>query len=247
MTRKKIIQIVVIVLAFVLYAACYLYSISEDLQRVWFTFKGPSAEAKLYLEDGRMKHDLNNLLEAIEAYNKCIYIEPYYAEAYFYLGLAKHGLNMYDIAIDDYTQAIMLGYKPAWVYYSRGTARMFSKHYHNTNSLDDFGKAIAIDPNHALSYYNRGVLYKSRSKSGSPLSDNDLILAIRNFKDAIRSDPHGARAYIRLGEIEYDLGLIEDAQTNFIKAINIAEGANDCEVKNEARKALRERYPSYSR
>jgi tetratricopeptide (TPR) repeat protein len=240
MTRKKIIQIVVIVLAFVLYAACYLYSISEDLQRVWFTFKGPSAEAKLYLEDGRMKHDLNNLLEAIEAYNKCIYIEPYYAEAYFYLGLAKHGLNMYDIAIDDYTQAIMLGYKPAWVYYSRGTARMFSKHYHNTNSLDDFGKAIAIDPNHALSYYNRGVLLKSRSKSES--SDNLLLGAIRDFKDAIRSDPHGARAYIRLGEIEYDLGLIEDAKTNFINAINIAKVANDWEVKKEAEKALRERY-----
>ena len=240
MTRKKIIQIVVIVLAFVLFAACYLYSISEDLQRVWFTFKGPSAEAKLYLEDGRMKHDLNNLLEAIEAYNKCIYIEPYYAEAYFYRGLAKQGLNMYDIAIDDYTQAIMLGYKPAWVYHSRGTALMFSKHYHNTNSLDDFGKAIAIDPNHALSYYNRGVLLKSRSKSES--SDNLLLGAIRDFKDAIRSDPHGARAYIRLGEIEYDLGLIEDAKTNFIKAINIAEGANDWEVKKEAEKALRERY-----
>ena len=57
-------------------------------------------------------------------------------------------------------------------------------------ALDDFKKAIQINSNDAIAYYNRGLLYQNQKK---------WELALSNFNKAIQINPNYASAYNNRG------------------------------------------------
>lgn len=227
-----------------------------SLQRVWFEAKGPSSDAEAYFDEGNALYDSGHCLEAIEAYDHCISIEPAWGWAYYKRALAKHDLKMYALALEDYSKAIKHGCNHANAYYNRAVARWNTESYSLSDNIDDFKQAIKIDPNHDSSYYNLGLIYKSQYLPDwkyLPHSDRQRerqrlrLKAIDCFKNAIRSNPKFARAYVRLGEIKYDMELTKEAKHDFIKALSLAEQANDRKIEKEIREALKSRYNSYSR
>jgi Flp pilus assembly protein TadD len=75
-------------------------------------------------------------------------------------------------------------------------------------ALADLNKAIAIDPNDAKAYYNRGVLYYGQGK---------LKLALVDWNKAIALNPNLAEAYANSGLLYMKMGNTEAAKTNLQK------------------------------
>ena len=79
-------------------------------------------------------------------------------------------------------------------------------------AISDFDKAIAINPQVALAYYNRGI---AKSALG------DYHGAIRDFDKAIAINPQFAEAYNNRGSAKSALGDYQGAIRDFDKAIAI--------------------------
>jgi tetratricopeptide (TPR) repeat protein len=79
-------------------------------------------------------------------------------------------------------------------------------------AIADYDKAIALDPNFALAYSNRGLAY---AKKG------DVDRAIADYTKAIALDPNFADAYTNRGVACYMRGDKEQAIADFRKALEI--------------------------
>lgn len=45
-------------------------------------------------------------------------------------------------------------------------------------AIADYGKAIELDPSHALAYYNRGVAYREKGEIPKAVSDLEKCIAL---------------------------------------------------------------------
>ena len=79
-------------------------------------------------------------------------------------------------------------------------------------AIADFNKAIEIDPQFAIAYYNRGVA-KSNLK--------DYQGAIADYTKAIQIDPQYVNAYFNRGNTKKGLGDYQGAIADYTKAIQI--------------------------
>lgn len=115
--------------------------------------------------------------EAIEEFEKAIELNPLFAEAFLYLGLAKIELGEYDLAIRNFTIAIELD--PAFsdqAHYFRGLSRYYNKDY--TTAIDDFTIAIRMNPDF-VSFYQRGKANLELKEYRRALQDFDIALRLK--------------------------------------------------------------------
>jgi tetratricopeptide (TPR) repeat protein len=127
---------------------------------------------EVYFNEAYEKSDKGDLLGAVEAYTKCISLEPNSAEAYFNRGHVKYDLKDYKGAIEDVSFAIELkptiaaaGYSDIGLYY-------FMLHDY-TVAIDFCTKSIEINPQQAEAYTNRAL---SKRMLKQPFCD-DLKIA----------------------------------------------------------------------
>ena len=134
----------------------------------------------------------------------------------------KHSLNNeHDKAIEAYTSAIALypnlakAYNNlASAYNNRGFAYDNKGHY--DKAIEDYNKAITINPNYANAYYNRGVAYGNKGQ---------IDRAIEDFNKAISINPNYAGAY-------YNRGLAYALSGNIGRAISDLQKACDMGYEN---------------
>lgn len=79
-------------------------------------------------------------------------------------------------------------------------------------AISDYSKAIDINPNYLLAYYNRGLAW---------INKEDYDKAIKDYDKAIEIDPNCAYAYADKASIERGLKKYDEAIENYNKAINI--------------------------
>lgn len=79
-------------------------------------------------------------------------------------------------------------------------------------ALEDYNKAIEIDPGYAEAYNNRGNLYKQIG---------DLERAIADYNKVIAIDPRPADTYNNRGNVYMDLGDVQKALADYNKAIDL--------------------------
>ena len=91
-----------------------------------------------------------------------------------------------------------------------GHEQMKERNY--VDAIQSFTKAIALRPNVAGPYFNRGVAHQN-------LEHNDI--AIRNYSDAIRLDPNMAIAYAARGVCLVRTRRDPDAWSDFQKALEL--------------------------
>ncbi|MUG91535.1 tetratricopeptide repeat protein [Scytonema sp. UIC 10036] len=85
-------------------------------------------------------------------------------------------------------------------------ARGLSQQGNSAAAIQDFSKAIALDPNNSIAYYNRGnARYKMGDKQG----------AIADYNEAIRFNPNNTSAYYNRGVARYYLGDKQGAIEDF--------------------------------
>jgi tetratricopeptide (TPR) repeat protein len=79
-------------------------------------------------------------------------------------------------------------------------------------AIEDYNKAIQLNPNLAEAYYNRGVAYDDKGQYNE---------AIKDFDEAIRINPNLVEAYCNRGVAYYAKGQYNEAIKDFDEAIRI--------------------------
>eukprot|EP01006_Ploeotia_vitrea_P048415 TRINITY_DN67234_c2_g1_i1.p3 TRINITY_DN67234_c2_g1~~TRINITY_DN67234_c2_g1_i1.p3 ORF type:complete len:172 (+),score=91.85 TRINITY_DN67234_c2_g1_i1:417-932(+) len=116
-------------------------------------------------------------------------------------------------AVDMYTQALKLDNKSGDCYFNRANA------YRNQGildlALDDYSKAIKINPQDAGAMVKKGItltLYSSKKKSAK---------AISLFTKALEIEPNNSEAFVKRGGAFKELGQLEEALRDFTTCIEM--------------------------
>jgi tetratricopeptide (TPR) repeat protein len=149
--------------------------------------------------------DLIDVDLRLETYNQSIQIDPKFAPHYQGRAFMRELVADQSGALNDYSTAILLDDKDASSLTSRAHLWTDAK-----KSLDDYTKAIEIDPTNDPAYRNRSFL---RGEAG------DKTGALDDAQEAIRLDPKDAFNYYPFAWAHYKLGEIETAKEVFDKAI----------------------------
>lgn len=164
--------------------------------------------AEDYFHKGREAKDPQ---EKIVFYNKAIELNPNYAEAYNYRGLAYNDKKYYEMALSDYNKAIAFNPNYANSYNNRGNYyAMVKKEY--DRALQEYNKAITLSPKDALTYSNRGFAYDRK---------NDPENALKDYIKAIELDPNLPNAYVNRGVLYSGKKEYDKALQDFNKAIEL--------------------------
>ena len=92
------------------------------------------------------------------------------------------------------------------------------------DAIADFDKAIALDPNDAAAYGNRGNAYYSKGEVDRAIADFDKVIAL---------DPNDAIAYDNRGVAYEKKGDKEKAIADFRKALEIAPSFQEAKAALE--------------
>ena len=149
--------------------------------------------------------------EKIEFYNKAIELNPNYAEAYNYRGLAYNDKKYYEMALSDYNKAITFDPNYANAYNNRGNYYAIVKKEYD-RALQEYDKAITLSPKDARIYSNRGFAYYRK---------NDPESALRDYNKALVLDQNLPNAYVNRGVLYLGKKEYEKALQDFNKAIEL--------------------------
>lgn len=128
-----------------------------------------------------------------------------------YLGLAESKLKNYETAIAYFDSALMINPGEADYYVHRGLTKQEMNDLRGAEG--DFRKALEIDPDHALAYYNLGVLL-GKTNSASSEAEEQLNSAIE--RNPTLSYSYLERAYYRMNN-----GNLKGALEDYNKAIEL--------------------------
>lgn len=183
--------------------------------------------------------------DALDHFTKAIELNPLYAEAYLYGGLAHSELGNHNDAIRYFTISIELDSKYSdQAYYFRGMARAALNDY--PGAIHDFSQAIMVNPDH-VSFFQRGKANYTLGQYGRALQDFEIALrmkpgfsqgilyrakayyrtgllseALDDFNIAISKSPDSPEAYYYRGLVYRDLGNEAAAKENFDKVAQIS-------------------------
>ena len=112
---------------------------------------------------------------------------PNTPEIHIQQGIESLGSHEYDIAIAEFTEAIKIGSQSdAIAYNNRGMAHVAKKEY--ALAIDDYKKALAIDPAYAKAYSNIGILYCNMQDYDNAIENLTQAIEHLSGKKAVDSD-----------------------------------------------------------
>jgi len=204
----------------------YLGAIQDFTKAI--NIKPPFVEA--YYNRGYAKEKIRDYRGAIEDFTKAINIKPTFAEAYFMRGAAKGKVKDLQGEIIDYAKAVEINPNllnaysgqnvpkdiiennsdDAETYYNLGFSKVKSNDYRG--AIEDFTKAIRINPNYTDAYNNRGI---AKDKLG------DYRGAMQDYSIAVEVNPNFTLAFYNLGSSKVKLKDYKGAIDTFTKAVLI--------------------------
>lgn len=199
-------------------------------------------EAREYLKLGL---ESSLACKKIDYYTRALQLEPTLAEAYEKRGLHYYFQGRLDRAIRDYTRVIELKPRQANAYQMRGLATLKKGHkdgcvaeLHRLASrylgmekqdsvpllkraIDDFSRAIKLDPQMAAAYSYRAEAYRFLGMKKEAMRDATRAIQLRGDRASM------ARAYATRAEIYKDLGRKGTGEANFRKAVDLNPYSSD--------------------
>ena len=98
------------------------------------------------------------MVDAFEALNQAIRLDPNYAEAVETRANVFNNVKKYDRAIEDYNEALRLDPDFALAYADRGAAWYFKGEYQK--AIEDDDQAIKLNSSRAQTFTNRGAAWR---------------------------------------------------------------------------------------
>ncbi len=188
---------------------------------------------KAYFLRGFTKVILNRYKSAVADFDASIQLnidDSLMYIAYFLRGYSKYTLRFYEDTIADFNEGIQLKPDDAYAYFIRGRAKVALERYEA--GITDFDESLQLNPEAAYVHFLRGSARIELGRYQSALTDCD---------EAIRRNPDLAEAYHTRGEAYRLLGKTQEAKANFQKALELAEEADDQDLKTEIEQSLQER------
>uniref|UniRef100_UPI00398E5DDC uncharacterized protein ttc6 isoform X3 n=1 Tax=Pristiophorus japonicus TaxID=55135 RepID=UPI00398E5DDC len=208
-----------------------------------------SESAKLFTNRGVISQFTGDLPNAMKDYQKAIALDPSYSLAYFNAANLYFYNKQFPQAHDYYTKAIDLQPDDESALLNRAICRVLLQHA--KEALEDFEEAIKLSPYSAHIYFNRANLYAtlkqykdaekdySQDLHDQTLEGTSTVLTlfcasnvwpratrpptIPYKSSALQLKPDDALFYKFRADVRGHLGLIEQAITDYKKAIGIQE------------------------
>jgi len=192
-------------------ASMSIESALERLERDSFIFVFKLKEFQAIRERHESYLDFTEYLASVDDFRwlKGILVELKDAEGLFYLGNAFYNRELFESGIECYDESLKLK-EYAEAYYNRGLA--YTKLNQHEQAMEDYDRAIALNPNFAEAYYNRGNAYAKL---------NQPERAIKDYDRAIALNPNDAAAYNNRGLAYAELNQLERAIKDYDRAIEL--------------------------
>ena len=124
---------------------------------------------------------------ALEYYNNALKINPYNDNTIYARAKLLQDIGKIDEAIFEYKSILNKNKNCENCYYNLGAIYLEIKK-DNKTALDNFTKAIALNPNSAQAYFARGYTYSKLKDKASAKADYNMCLKIQpNFESAIQA------------------------------------------------------------
>lgn len=157
-------------------------------------------KARIHFQNGINLGSNNNYEPAIAEFEKAITLNPLYAEAFMYLGVAKIETGNYQMAVSNLTKAIELDPRYSdQAYYFRGLAKYYLEDY--PGSISDLSIAIRLNPDF-IGFFQRGK---------ANLRLREYRRALQDFQISLRLNPNYHPVYLYRGINFYYLDNLEMA------------------------------------
>ena len=166
---------------------------------------------------------LGNSKEAVKELTKAIEISPQYKDAYIQRAFIYLILKDPDGAMNDFNEAIKMmnnlptndltedeGKEDAEIYFNRGD--LLYKEYHKyEKAIDDYNKAIEIEPTFKEAYYYKGLCYEGLKKYKE---------AAENITKAIQNGLKDTTIYMKRANLFFTTEDYEKAIIDYTKLIH---------------------------
>ena len=174
-------------------------------------FYGLEKPVSYFMKFGNFYLESKDYEKAIEQYEKVLEKEPENADAWFNRGFARVEKGDYEKAIKDFDLYIeKIDPYDSYAYNNRGVA--YLRYKQNERAVENFNKAIELNPNHARSYNNRGIVNHNLKQ---------YERAIEDYNKAIELDPEDAYFYSNRGVAYRRIGDFNRALEDYNKAIEL--------------------------
>ncbi|XP_038263522.1 tetratricopeptide repeat protein 6 isoform X4 [Dermochelys coriacea] len=131
------------------------------------------------------------------------------AEIYYFMGLCYMEQVSLLQAFEAFSLAVKIYANYSDAFYQRGLCRMQLK---QANCIQDFNRALAINPKHFQAYLSRAAYYGSKGRYSK---------AILNCNEAIKIHPDSVRAYLYRGTLKYHNKTYKNAIEDLTKTIDL--------------------------
>lgn len=112
-------------------------------------------------------------------------------DAYFQKGQCQLEVARYEEAFKSFDKVIEINPSNPQAYYCRGLAKA---HLNQSKSIQDFNKALSLDPDLYQAFLGRACIYGSQQR---------YTKAILNCNQAIRINPKSVRSFLYRGALKY--------------------------------------------
>ncbi len=189
------------------------YKIINELGHAEFNLKVAASyfrdKPEVYVELGDIKFLEKNFANAEEYYQKALEINKNFVVAHFKMGTLSSSQGKYESAIKYFEKCNKIDVKFPNAYLATAILkiRLRSK---DSNSIEDFSKAIQADSTFALAYFWRGLNY---------LRLRDTSRCLIDWTKAIELQPINPMFTVSRGSIFVDQNKFDDAYRDFRKTI----------------------------
>jgi tetratricopeptide (TPR) repeat protein len=193
---------------------------------------------------GNACYYLEQFERALTHYSRATGLAPSDPDALINHAVVQLALHRHQQAIQDLDQALRLG-ENAWAYLCRGIIR--EQIGEEKRALEDYTRAIRLDPNLVEATYRRGLLYAKTGDFDKALVDQSQVLELdpshsggytaRGVARAFLGDSQWAlqdldmgcslapgwhEGFYRRGQVRYELGMYDAALDDFDQTIELS-------------------------